>query len=140
MTWDDLVEKAIAYFEEHIDEWNPLADGADLIDPDDRHEPMEYINEIYSEPLEAITRAFYGYDADSSGEDNYAPFNPNRDYFYFNGYGNLVSTDETADYSDSLDESGISELYENREYYDLPRYIEKLFDAYADEVEEDEEE
>ena len=39
-------------------------------------------------PLELAQRIFYG------------DFNPNHGYFYFNGYGNLVSTDYPADLID----------------------------------------
>ena len=38
----------------------------------------------HDEPLEIATRAFYGYDADNGIGSS---FNPNRDYFRFNGYG-----------------------------------------------------
>lgn len=45
-------------------------------------------------PLEAITRAFYGYRWLRFERDEYEAFNPNDEYFTFNGYGNLVSISE----------------------------------------------
>lgn len=67
---------------------------------DDRIEPMYMLDEIYqnTEATEIPIRAFFGWDEDSwreeDGEIIHGKFNPNREYFYFNGYGNFVSTDE----------------------------------------------
>lgn len=57
---------------------------------DDEVFSMDDFEEIVSgwKPLELAQRIFYG------------DFNPNRDYFYFNGYGNLVSTDYPEDLID----------------------------------------
>ena len=86
---------------------------------DDRYYNMELLDEFYKgvKPLELLYRTFYGYDADSwhtdsHGEKQYGAFNPNRDYFRFNGYDNLVSTNY-RDYSDKLDSWLIDELAEN---------------------------
>lgn len=68
---------------------------------------MDELDEIYQgkEATEILRRAYFGHDDDCWHEENgervYGEFNPNRDYFYFNGYGNLVSTNE-RDYSDYL--------------------------------------
>ena len=104
---------------------------------------MDAINDFYSsEPLEALTRAFFGYDAnnviiDKWGNERREPFNPNREYFYFNAYGNLVSADE-KDYSTYLDDWVIEELYEHRDEIDeIPEYVDKLFSAWEDNDEED---
>ena len=82
--------------------------------------PMDYIDELYyhTNPSDILARAFYGYDADNwtttaNGEKEYAQFNPNREFFYYNGYGNLVSTDY-MDYSDYLDDYFVQELENNR--------------------------
>ena len=67
--------------------------------PDDCVESMDLLDDIYSEvsPTEVLRRAFfggrYGFENDS--------FNPNDDYFYFDGYGNLVSVTD-YDYIDCL--------------------------------------
>lgn len=50
---------------------------------------MELINEIYNEPLEAMTRAFYG------GRYGFKDsFNVNDEFATFDGYGNLVSVND----------------------------------------------
>ena len=54
---------------------------------------------------------------DSTGNKTYGEFNPNRDYFYYNGYGNLVSSDY-KDYSHLLDNYAIEAMSENRCYID----------------------
>lgn len=89
---------------------------------DDRYYCMDDLDEIYhdSDPSEVLQRAFYGYDADSTyldscGNKVSGAFNPNRDYFYYNGYGNLVSSDY-KDYSAFLDHYFIDSLLENRAY------------------------
>ena len=76
--------------EELLCVWNEYTDQANY--PDDRIYRMEELDEIYSgtEATEVLRRAFYGHD-DFGTEKTDTEFNPNRDYFYFNGYGNLVS-------------------------------------------------
>jgi hypothetical protein len=102
---------------------------------------MEYLNEIYSdtEPLEIINRAFYGYDEDSCAYDSHGEkvdgkFNPCRDYFHFDAYGNLVSSNY-KDYSSYLDEYFIDELIDNRNKLDLDPELEELLDE-AEEAKE----
>ena len=69
--------------------------------PDDALEDMEYLDELaecggdWGKPSFVLARAFYGYRfnpwrGDMDGREREA-FNPNDDYFTFNGYGNLVS-------------------------------------------------
>ena len=103
---------------------------------DYRMYPMEELSEIYSgtDPVEILQRAFFGHDAesyvDSSGNEIYLPFNPNRDYFYFNAYGNLVSCYD-RDYSDRLDEEAVDAMKEYRnEIYsiDNDEELSALFD------------
>ena len=83
-------------------------------------------------------RLFYGRDDDcyitnSQGEKEYSQFNPNREYYYYSGYGNLVSSDD-KDYSDFIDN-----LLENRSYLNLDADIEALLDELenAEQGEED---
>lgn len=54
---------------------------------------------------------------DSSGNKEYGPFNPNRDYFTYNGYGNLVSTDY-PDYSGFLDHWAVDDMQQHRAWID----------------------
>ena len=64
--------------------------------PDDCAYPMDELDELTNFTAEqAITRAFYGYDYFPKDPRSIKePFNPNREYFAFNGYGNLVSIEK----------------------------------------------
>lgn len=44
--------------------------------------------------MNILQRAFFGYDYNPYNSDNKEPFNPNRDYFFLNGYANMVSVDD----------------------------------------------
>ena len=71
-------------------------------DPDSALEDMEYLDELaecggdWGKPSYVLARAFYGNDYNPwrKDGDEREPFNPNREYFTFNGYGNLVSVRE----------------------------------------------
>lgn len=67
--------------------WNDYAQDNAMYD--DQVFPMEDFNEFYNscDPVEIATRCFYGHDE----WGNESSFNPNRDFFYLNGYGNPVS-------------------------------------------------
>lgn len=105
---------------------------------DDRIYNMEEIDELYNDetPTNLLFRAFYGHDADmwttdASGNKTYGEFNPNRSYFYFNSYGNLVSSD-FKDYTDFLGRCVVEEMNENRQYIDSiedDEGLSALFDA-----------
>lgn len=147
-------KKIIEYFEENDDVFTTMIESLNSWNGwlnDDEIYPMEMIDEIYSKPSEAMARAYYGYDAenyttDADGTKHYGEFNPNRDYFYFNGYGNLVSCDH-IDYSDYLTVETIREM--QNEYIhimqDAPGELDDLFDELEkednpEELEEEEEE
>lgn len=123
MKREELTKNIIEFFEnnedifveciEELDGWNGYLN-------DDRYYYMEELNEIYNdvEPIELLYRTFYGYDADSytydsSGNKTHEAFNPNREFFRYNGYGNLISSNY-KDYSDKLDNYFIESLLENR--------------------------
>ena len=126
-TKEAIIADIIQYFKENEDVFNDCMEELDSYNGylgDDRYYDMEELNDLYSgqEPQEILFRAFYGFDADmwmtdSSGNKEYGEFNPNRNYFYFNGYGNLVSSDY-KDYSDKLDGYAIKEMSENRNCID----------------------
>jgi hypothetical protein len=89
---------------------------------DNRYYSMDELNEFYrdSAPLELLQRVYFGRDddtwtTDSSGNKTYGEFNPNREYFTYNGYGNLISSNY-KDYSYLLDDYFINALIENAEY------------------------
>lgn len=118
-------EKIIAFFNDNEEIFNACIEELDAYNGylnDDRYYEMEMLNEFYngSDPIELLQRAYYGHDADTwhtdgRGERVYGEFNPNRDYFKFNGYGNLISTDY-KDYSYFLDNYVIEQMSENRDY------------------------
>lgn len=82
--------------------------------PDDMIYPMDEIDELFSSVWDALRGAFfggrYGYDKDS--------FNPNDDYFYFDGYGNLVSVTYLDEYLDNeINDDDFIEWCKEQGYY-----------------------
>lgn len=121
-THEEIIEDIIEFFNDNENLYNSCIeelDGYNSYLADDRYYYMEDLNEFYqgADPLELLYRVFYGHDetytTDSTGNKTYGEFNPNREYFKYNGYGNLISTDY-KDYSDFLNEDLIEELSENR--------------------------
>ena len=116
-------EKILEYLEENEDEFISIIEELDNYNGylgDDRYYDMESLDELfYGKPAtELLNMAFFGYDSetwhtDSHGNKEYGAFNPNREYFTFNGYGNLVSADY-KDYSAHLDHYLVQALAENR--------------------------
>lgn len=142
------IKKIIEWFEENeaafdacieeLDAWNGFLN-------DGRYYEMELLNEFYNnvEPMELLQRVYFGYDADSwitdsHGEKEYREFNPNRDYFTYNGYGNLVSTNY-KDYSAYLGEYFIEELFENKDRIDTIEEYEELIELFEGLEKNDEE-
>lgn len=142
---ENTIKKIIAYFEENDEIFNACIEELDSYNGylnDDRYYSMDELDELYSgtEPLEILRRAYYGRDddtwtTDASGNKIYGEFNPNREYFTFNGYGNLVSSDY-KDYSAHLDHYAIEEMSDNRYYIDTIDDNDEL-SALFDELEED---
>ena len=136
MTKEDIIKAIEEYFKENEDVFNDCIeelDGYNGYLGDDRYYSMEELDELYSgeSATEILRRAFYGYDEDTSTEESHTEFNPNRDYFRFNGYGNLVSADY-KDYSAQLDHWAIESMIENRVYIDAiddNEELKELFDA-----------
>ncbi len=102
---------------------------------DDRYYSMDMLSDFYNgvDPIELLDRAYFGYDADcwhtdSSGNKIYGAFNPNRDYFTHNGYGNLVSCNY-KDYSAFLDDYFIDAIIENQNYLYLDDEIIVILEA-----------
>ena len=88
-----------------------------LQENDSDNEPLEMdmLGEIWNDPLEAITRTFYGgrygFDRDS--------FNPNDSYFRVNGYGNAVSIPYLEDYlKDIIDEESFYDWCVEQGYFE----------------------
>lgn len=126
-TPEEITADIIEFFKNNDDIFTECIEELDSYNGylgDDRYYSMYELDEFYNsvEPSEILRRAYYGHDAetyttDASGNKEYGEFNPNRDYFTYNGYGNLVSADY-KDYSDKLDRYAVEEMSENRHYID----------------------
>ena len=126
-TTEEITADIIEYFENNEDIFNDCIEELDSYNgylSDDRYYSMDELDELHNgtEPSELLRRAFYGYDeetytTDRDGNKTYGAFNPNRDYFRYNGYGNLVSADY-KDYSGMLDKYAVESMSENRCYID----------------------
>ena len=146
-TAEEVTADIIEFLENNEDIYNEAIeelDGYNGYLGDDRYFPMDELDELYTgtEPSEILRRAYYGYDAetyitDGSGNKEYGQFNPNREYFTYNGYGNLVSADY-KDYSAHLDKYAVESMSENRRYIDSIEQSDELA-ALFDELEEVEE-
>ena len=147
MFYDEKINAILEYFRENEDVFNRCMedlDGWNGYLGDDRYYPMEELSELYhdADPIDLLNRAFFGYDADNwtttaQGEKEYGPFNPNRDYFTFNGYGNFVSSD-WIDYTAHLDRWTVEALHDNRAHVDAiddDADLAALFDALDEEEE-----
>lgn len=80
--------------------WNEYCDKCNMYD--DRVYYMEELDDIFygQDVTYILNRAFFGHDQWSEE----SAFNPNRAYFTFNGYGNLISLDWVSynEYADSF--------------------------------------
>lgn len=148
-TEKEIREELKDLFEEDIELFNDTIEELDSYNGylgDDRYYSMEYLIDcIDTSDLwnSLIYRIFYGRDDDcyitnSRGEKEYSQFNPNREYYYYDCYGNLVSSDY-EDYSDYLDDCFIDSLLENRSYLNIDADVEALLDELenAEQGEED---
>ena len=135
-------EKIIHFFNVNEELFNQCIEELDNYNGylgDDRYYPMYELEDFYVgvELSEILDRVFFGYDedtynTDSSGNREHGQFNPNRNYFCYNGYGNLVSSDY-KDYSAYLDNYAVEAMADNIEYIDTindtPELLE-LFNEY----------
>ena len=134
-----LVEELMNYYRENVEDFNNDIEELDNWNGclyDDKIYPMQELNELFqgTEPEEILLRAFYGYDEPHNKDEQRQPFNPNREYFYFNGYGNLVSIDKKC-YSSYLDNDFIQEIIDNRYNLSLSSGAEDIIADYEDEDE-----
>lgn len=102
---------------------------------DNRYYEMDMLSEFYNgtDPIDLLNRAYFGYDldvwhTDTSGNKIYGAFNPNRNYFSYNGYGNLVSSDY-KDYSVFLDDYFIDAVIDNKDYLYLDDEVLKILEV-----------
>ena len=118
----NAIEKIINYFEENEEIFIEVIEDLDSYSGylgDNRYYEMESLNELFDgcDNIYILNRAYFGHDADtwhtdSRGDKEYGAFNPNRDYFTFNGYGNLISSDY-KDYSAHLDKYFVEAVNED---------------------------
>ena len=142
---ENAIKKIIEYFNQNEEIFNACMEELDSYNGylnDDRYYEMELLSEFYAgtDPIELLQRAYYGRDddtwtTDASGNKICGEFNPNRDYFYYNGYGNLVSSDY-KDYTRYLDRYAIKEMGENINYIDTITDNEELNALFAEWEEE----
>lgn len=142
-TTEEITADIIKYFENNEDIFNDCIEELDSYNgylSDDRYYSMDELDELHNgiEPSELLRRAFFGYDeetytTDRDGDKTYGAFNPNREYFRYNGYGNLVSADY-KDYTGMLDKYAVESMSENRSYIDTIDDNEEL-SALFDELE-----
>lgn len=115
--------------------WNEYCDASSRYD--DRIENMDSLPEIFDTSsadglFTMLNRFYFGHDEN----DTNSSANPNRDYFYLNGYGNIVSTDYPKDIIDA-DELA-SWIIENGDALYNDEIQEILDSADDDETNEDE--
>lgn len=117
--YEELLIEAV----EELDAWNGFLE-------DEKYFEMELLPDILygCDILDVLNMAYFGRDEDSWNE--YSSFNPNRNYFKFNGYGNLVSSDY-KDYAYCLNEDFVEDLHEHRyelEVINNNSQLKELFD------------
>lgn len=122
MTREEVREQLKALFTEEEDIFNQTIEELDNYNGylgDDRYYEMGMLDEFYhdTDPTEILRRAFFGYCEDYTDEhgNHTQEFSPVQDYFRYNGYGNLVSTD-FKDYSDHLDNWFIDAVIDNADH------------------------
>lgn len=142
-TENEIKEAIKAYFEENEEEFNAVIEELDSYNGylgDDRYYDMEMFDEYMTgmTASEVLQLTFYGGDDDTKDKNGIrGEFNPNRAYFYYNGYGNLCSTDY-KDYSCHLDDYFVDDLIENAgSLYDIPDEVQNLIDEIDENEDED---
>lgn len=141
-TREQIATDIIEYFKSNEDAFTSCIEELDAYNGylgDDRYYDMEMLPEYHSgtDALDLLNMAFFGHDADtwytnSQGQKEYGAFNPSRDYFTYNAYGNLVSSNY-KDYSAYLDKYAVEAMAENRAHINcIDDYNElaELFDEY----------
>lgn len=141
-TRTEIINDIISYFDKDPDAFESCIeelDGWNGYLGDDKYYFMDELGEFFDianeNPVDFLLRAYYGWDEgnytiDQYGREHHEPFCPNRDYFRFNGYGNLVSAD-FKDYSSHNDHWAVEEMAQNRAYiYSIDDYedLTALFD------------
>ena len=100
---NELKKELLKYFKENNNSFIEAIEELDYYNgclSDDRYYPMDEIGDILfnREVVDLLQMAYFGEDEETCSSG----FNPNREYFTFNAYGNLVSSNY-KDYSSLLD-------------------------------------
>lgn len=119
--WEDRFADRLI---ESVDEWNDLLDGEHRL-------PMECLADWYPHTTDGtndlIQALYYGHDDESEGQ-----FDPNKRYFFLDGYGNIVSTD-FKDYEYELDDIALCDDLDRADelivYPELKALFEELAEA-----------
>ncbi len=125
---EQIIEKIKEKLADNEEQFNELCEALDWWNGylgNNRYYPMEELYQ-HNQPSDQesfdrlMNLIYYGQDEDSftydnNGNKNYGSFNPNRDWFKYDEYGNLVSTDY-KEYPVTLGEL-IDEVVEN--YYGI---------------------
>lgn len=137
---DIITSGIINYFHDTPDIFGEAVEQLDAYNGflcDDRYYDMDELDDLYNDApaSEILCRAYYGHDeddytTDASGHRSYAPFCPNRDYFRFDGYGNLVSSNY-KDYSDRLAVCTVEMMLENLDEIDAIAENDELAELFA---------
>lgn len=135
-----IIADILAYFKENEKVFNDCIEELDSYNGylgDNRWYDMDELPELLdtSDAFELLNRAYFGDDlcdwhTDENGQKHYNSFNPNREFFRFNGYGNLQSSN-WKDYCDHMDEYAVQAMNENRndiEAIDDDETLAALFD------------
>ena len=149
MTFKEMLEQAQSYFEDNEEIFIQVIEELDSYNGylgDDRYFEMDELYDFYSVNNREVfdnllNRIYYGHDEDNytvdqHGDKNYGEFCPNRNYFTYNGYGNLVSTDY-KDYSSYLTKSFVEAVYDNQSHITIPEEVQEIFDEYDNQEEEE---
>lgn len=143
---EEIISDILDYLRDNVSDFRELVEELDLWNGclgNDRWFNMDELNEIYAEtePIKILQRAYFGRDNDSwttnrRGEKVYNSFNPNRDCFTFDGYGNLVSSDY-PDYDGYLTATTVLDAFDVRDKIycsdELNRFFDELELAEAEE-------
>lgn len=112
---EKVKERLLKYFKENEDVFNEIILNLDCstdILGNDKFYDMPELQEFFNEDpcgsvIDLLLKAHCGKDLDSQDR----PFNPTRDYFRLNAYGNLESTNY-PDYSSHLNDEFLEQVIE----------------------------
>lgn len=135
---ENIINKIKEYFTENEEIFNSAFEELNVYNgyaQDDIWYDMDMLDEFLSgnDATDILLLAYNGYDTsytvDASGQKQYGEFNPNADYFRFNGYGNLVSS-WYKDYTDYIDRHTVLEMLDNRDEIDTIRENSELSEMF----------